>query len=68
MDYTIFESSIISPFLGAHESKGRACFEIMLLLGIAFVLAITGGIVPDLIPSLEQDAPDLQIAALLQKG
>jgi hypothetical protein len=40
----------------------------MLLLGIAFVLAITGGIVPDLIPSFEQDAPDLPIAALLQKG
>ena len=68
MDYTIFESRIISPFLGAHNSKGRARFWIMLLLGIAFVLAITGGIVPDLIPSFEQDAPDLPIAALLQKG
>lgn len=49
VEHTIFESNIMSPFLGAHESKGHMRFWIAVLIGILCVAALIVATVPSLI-------------------
>lgn len=48
IEHTVFESSVMSPFLGARESKSRARFWIMVLIGILFFVAFVGATAPSL--------------------